>query len=89
MLDVATELDLTLVPGFESELRCESKHLRVWGDGTREPTSTCTVTVTHLYRNCERDMLVCHARAADIQFDIDHGYPRSGCFNDCWKVVPV
>lgn len=88
MLDVATELDLALVPGFESDIRCESEHL----SGSECSTEvTCRVTYDCGVRPgvwtlaCESVAKRVHAAHASRITCRRCGKPTL----DCWKVVPV
>lgn len=84
MLDVATELDLALVPGFESELRCEVEH----------SATTCSGPVTHLSTaECISATLFECANAA--AYEVECREAGMGCEDcdrpivDCWTLRPV
>lgn len=84
MLDVATELDLALVPGFESELRCEVEHIVV----------PCTHDVTHLsIAACNSTRILKCASA--VAYELMRKAAGVRCADckaltaDCWTLRPV
>lgn len=86
-----TEFDLSLLPGWDEELKCESKHTTTYADGSKKTDNQCSVTVTHRFSDCRRTMLICESRAADIATRIGK-VVCIGCYGqsiDCWKVTPV
>lgn len=89
MLDTQeiTEFDLSLLPGWDEELKCESRH-----DPKQVPV--CTVEVVAIKsRHCSKPFLICQA-SYEYNLRIISGarYYCSDCGEnvyDCWKVTPV
>lgn len=88
MTATATELDLALVPGFESELRCESKHTRKWANGRIEAAGICTVEAVFLFRRCDKSMLVCQG-LRNWCVDNDSTNSHTVCLSNCYRFIPV
>lgn len=82
-----TEFDLSLLPGWDDELKCESKH-----SDRRCPKSRCTVEVVARGTTCTVDILICQASYEFRQYSIASNGRCSHCKRqtaDCWKVTPV
>lgn len=88
-----TEFDLSLLPGWDEELKCESSHTIVYGSGLVVPDgSSCTVSVTHRLTDCAMQMFICEARARSAIKYRNYGGTCTNCNEShlkCVKVTPV
>lgn len=81
-----TEFDLSLLPGWDEELKCESKHAD-W----RSPV--CTVSATHLGFTCVGSRVpICEATVRFYRAAIQSNGTCDRCSEPAsthWRVVPV
>lgn len=81
-----TEFDLSLLPGWDEELKCESKH-------NDADNKTCSGHITHRFTACVGSKLVCRATASYV--DSLRKNPAEWCVEcrnrvrDDWSVVAV